>query len=91
MARSVKLSPSRLRSLFREEVGVSFQQCLKARRLLKAKKLLETTFFNVQEVMKEVGLKDKSHFSRDFKKAYGSPPLRYRAEYLAERKKNSRR
>jgi AraC family transcriptional regulator of arabinose operon len=85
MAQSVNLSPSRLRHLFRDEMGVSLRQYLKARRMLKARELLETTFLNVQEIMLRVGVKDKSHFAKDFKKAYGFSPLKYRTHYMRDK------
>ena len=82
LARSVNLSASRLRHLFKEEMGVSLAQYLKTQRLEKAKHLLETTFLNLKEVMHRAGFTDRSHFMRDFRKAYGQPPLQYRAEHL---------
>lgn len=85
MAQSVNLSPSRLRHLFRDKMGVSLRQYLKEQRLSKARQLLETTFLNVQEIMLRVGVKDKSHFARDFKKAYGLSPLKYRTQFLREK------
>jgi transcriptional regulator GlxA family with amidase domain len=90
MAQSVNLSPSRLRHLFRDEMGVSLRQYLKAQRMLKARQLLETTFLNVQEIMFRVGFTDKSHFARDFKKVYGFSPLRYRTQFLRDTKNFSR-
>jgi transcriptional regulator GlxA family with amidase domain len=86
MAQSVNLSPSRLRHLFRDEMGISLRRYLKAQRMMKARELLETTFLNAQEIMLRVGVKDKSHFTRDFKKAYGFTPLRYRAHFLKDDK-----
>lgn len=44
----------------------------------KARYLLETSFLSVKEITHSVGLNDESHFVRDFKKAYGEPPTRYR-------------
>ena len=87
LAQSVNLSESRLRHLFKAETGVSPIQYLKAQRMQKAQKLLETTFLSVKEVMLKVGVKDKSHFIRDFKKASGFSPSRYRAHLNMERKK----
>lgn len=86
LARSVNLSPSRLRHLFKSEMGVSLTSYVKAQRMLKAKELLETTFLNVNEVMLRVGLKDKSHFTRDFKKHYQLSPLKYRNKHLRKSK-----
>jgi transcriptional regulator GlxA family with amidase domain len=82
LAQSLNLSESRLRHLFKKETGVSPVQYLKAQRMQRAQKLLETTFLNVKEVMLRVGVKDKSHFIRDFKKEFGLSPTQYRAQYL---------
>ena len=90
LAQSVNLSPSRLRHLFKEATGVSLAQYLKAQRLEKAKHLLENTFLNLKEVIYRAGFTDRSHFMRDFMKAYGIPPLQYRKQYLiAQQKTNS--
>jgi transcriptional regulator GlxA family with amidase domain len=82
LAQSINLSASRLRHLFKDETGASLAQYLKTQRMRKAKQLLETTFLNVQEIMLQVGIKDKSHFVKDFKKANGLAPLQYRTQYL---------
>lgn len=81
MAESVNLSPSHLRSLFKAEIGMTPVQYQKKLRLLEARTLLENTFLNVQEIMVRVGLRDDSHFVRDFKKLYGLTPAQYRARY----------
>ena len=89
LARSVNLSPSRLRHLFKDETGISPVQYLKAQRMQKAKTLLETTFLNLKEVMHQAGFTDRSHFARDFKKTYGLPPLQYRNQRLIAIQKKS--
>ena len=80
MARLVNLSPSRLQHLFKAETGTSLTQYLKSLRLERARELLETTFLSVKQVMTTAGLKNKSHFVKDFKKAYGMTPTEYRRE-----------
>jgi AraC-like DNA-binding protein len=87
LAQSFNLSASRLRHLFKAETGVSPVQYLQAQRMQKARELLETTFLNVKEVMLEVGVKDKSHFIKGFKKAYGLTPSQYRTQYLIAKQK----
>ena len=89
LARSVNLSASRLRHLFKDETGISPVQYLKAQRMQKAKTLLETTFLNLKEVMHQSGFTDRSHFVRDFKKAYGLAPLQYRNQHLIAQQKKS--
>lgn len=78
IARAVNLSTPRLRYLFKAETGMTPAQYLKALRMRKAKELLEETFFNVKQIMLRVGVKDQSHFVRDFRELYGQTPAAYR-------------
>jgi AraC family transcriptional regulator of arabinose operon len=79
MARSVNLSYSRLRHLFRSEVGMSLEHYRKLLQMLRAKELLETTFLQVKEISSKVGIGDESHFVRDFKRTFGFSPTQYRS------------
>ncbi|HEX5706867.1 MAG TPA: helix-turn-helix transcriptional regulator [Pyrinomonadaceae bacterium] len=83
LAQAVNLSPSRLHQIFKNETGMSPAKYLKNLRLAQAKKLLETTFLSVKEIRGRVGIRDESHFVRDFKNAYGDTPSQYRARHLA--------
>jgi transcriptional regulator GlxA family with amidase domain len=78
VARAVNLSTPHLRYLFRAETGTTPAQYLKSLRMKKAKELLETTFLSVKQVMFQVGIDDKSHFARVFRRAYGLSPAEYR-------------
>ena len=80
-AAHVNLSASRFSHLFKSETGMSAVQFVKAARLKKAKALIESTPLSIKEIMAEVGIKDKSNFWRDFKKAYGVAPVKYRKEF----------
>ena len=82
LAMTMNLSASRLRHLFSDEMGVSPKQYQITIRMEHAKHLMESTFLNVKEVMAQVGVSDESHFVRDFEKAYGLTPGRYRERYL---------
>src|SRR6266487_3242184 len=68
LAREVNLSPWRLCHIFKSEINMAPQQYLRAVRMERAKSLLERTFLSVKQIMAEVGLRDESHFVRDFKK-----------------------
>ena len=81
LARSVNLSPSRLRHLFFEEMGLTPAQYVKFLRLRKAKELLETSYLSVKVIMANVEMNNESHFVNDFKKAYGLTPARYRVNF----------
>ena len=55
---------------------------LRALRMEQAKTLLQTSRLTVKQIMTGVGVEDKSHFAREFKKAYGLTPSAYRAAHL---------
>ena len=78
-ARAVNLSPSRLRHLVREQVGISPSRYIKHVKLERAKELLETTLLSIKEVMWEAGFSDFSHAVRDYKRLYGETPSQTRA------------
>lgn len=82
LALTMNLSASRLRHLFTNQMGVSPKQYQMTIRMEHAKHLIESTFLNVKEVMAKVGVSDESHFVRDFERAYGLTPGRYRERYL---------
>lgn len=77
-AKIVNLSESRLRRLFSEVTGLPLAHFVKLLRLEAARHLLATEFLTVKEVLAKTGIKDPSHFNRDFKTAFGVPPSRYR-------------
>jgi AraC-like DNA-binding protein len=81
IARSVNLSHSRLRSLFKAETGMSPRYYLKHLRMQEAKRLAESTFLNVKQIMNSLGMRDESHFVRDFKRIHGVTPSQYRTNY----------
>ncbi|HKR01811.1 MAG TPA: AraC family transcriptional regulator [Pyrinomonadaceae bacterium] len=85
LAASVNLSYSRLCRLFKAETGETPAQYLKTMRMREAAELLSTTFLSVKEVMNRVGLKNKSHFTHDFTKIFGTAPVRYRAQHRTAR------
>ena len=82
LAESFNLSLSRLRHLFKEETGVSLKTYLKQARLQQSKRLLETSFLSVKEIALRVGIKDCSHFVKNFEATFNLSPDRYRKDYL---------
>ena len=78
LASSVNLSLSYLHHLFKAETGTTPWLYLHSLRLEKARELLVTTMLSVKQIMNRVGMKDKSHFGREFKKTYGQSPGQYR-------------
>jgi AraC family transcriptional regulator of arabinose operon len=91
LAALVNLSPSRFRHLFKQETGKGPAQYLKEFRLRKAEKMLRTTFLNVKQVLKQVGLGSNAHFVHDFRKLYGMTPTAYRRATFRMLQKRKRR
>ncbi len=85
LSRSVNLSCSRLRHVFRVETGMSWGRFVKSVRIERAKNLLAGSYLRVKEVCGKVGINDESQFVRDFRRAVGMTPARYRS-YAASRK-----
>jgi AraC family transcriptional regulator of arabinose operon len=79
LGRLVNLSASRLAHLFARDTGVAPARYLRDLRLGRARTLLEQSPLSIKEVMARVGMNDPSHFTRDFKRRYGSCPRTFRA------------
>ena len=80
VAHSVNLSASRLQHLFKADTNMTAAQYLKSLRMERAKQLIDSTFLSTKEIMQRVGMKDESHFVREFKKIYGLPPGSYKQQ-----------
>lgn len=84
LAGAACISPSRFRHLFKEETGLTLAQYLKQMRIQAAsERLLIEPCKTVNQILGEVGVKDESHFFRDFKAVYDLTPLKYRRLGLA--------
>ena len=70
----VFLSPSRFRYLFRQRLGAPFHQYVMSVRIKRADYLLRSTNYSVAQIAGMLGMQDKSHFMRDYKRAYGISP-----------------
>jgi AraC family L-rhamnose operon transcriptional activator RhaR len=79
-AKSNRLSISRLRHLFRQQTGLSPGQYTKRLKMQIAGRLLADAPLRIKEVLAQLGLRDRTRFSRDFKSAYGASPSAYRAQ-----------
>lgn len=87
LVRVVNLSPSHLQRLFKAELGMTTFRYMKLLRMERARYLLESSFLSVKEIMKTVGINNRSHFVKDFKKLYGRTPTQLRLR-LPERQNN---
>lgn len=84
MAARVHLNPNSFSRLFREKTGVTPYRYLLQLRYSQAAKLLRANRYSIDEICELVGVKDRFHFSRTFKKFHGIPPARYRRNYSME-------
>lgn len=80
IAANMYLSSYYISKLFKSETGDTPINYLISLRMKKARDLLEETPERpVQEIAAAVGYEDAYHFSKQFKKYYGMPPLYYKA------------
>ena len=80
LAQEVRLSVAHLTRLFRADTGVTPAAYLRGVRMQRARVLVERTSLSVAEVMAQVGVSDRSHFARDFRRAHGSSPRMMRMQ-----------
>jgi len=78
VAYRLNLSPTHFRRMFKAETGVTLTVYLKSFRLEEARRLLSSSYLLVKQIMFSVGMKNESHFVREFKKLYGLTPSQYR-------------
>lgn len=78
-ARLVGLSSSRLRALFKTTTGFSPIAYLRMLRMETARDLLDKTELTIPAIAIRIGLIDRSHFEREFKKYFGETPSQCRA------------
>lgn len=74
MARLCLMSPFRFSRTFKEAFGVTFREYLLRLRMIEATRLLENPQAQVTDVAYAVGFNDMSHFSRMFKRHFGTTP-----------------
>lgn len=87
IAQNLYLSPVYISKLFKEETGESPINYLIKIRLNKARELLvQGEYGSIKSIANQVGYEDVYHFSKLFKKYYGTSPLNY-SKSMAENEK----
>jgi len=75
---AIYISPPYLQKIFLESVGKTPYQYIMECRHRKAKEMLETTDDSIEEIARQCGFVNSSHFSTTFKQKEGVSPLVYR-------------
>lgn len=78
LSKRVGLNQQYLKSGFRKSVGVTIHQYLINERMKIAKELVRNNSLCIKDISHEVGYEDAGHFSKLYKKFYGTTPLQHR-------------
>ena len=78
MALKVDLSESRMRVLFKSQVGLPPNQYAIKQKMMDAARELRGTYKRVANIAAGLGFESNSYFARAFKKVYGMTPTQYR-------------
>ena len=83
IARQAKMAPESFLRLFKKECAITPYQYLLQQRYNCAARLLKNSNLPIEDICDAVGIRDRFHFSRQFKKLFGMPPAAYRQTYRA--------
>ncbi len=80
VSKLVSISPQYFSTIFKEEMGTSFVEYIRHKRIEAAKSMFKEKRYTVKEVCYEIGYNDPNYFSRLFKKMVGVSPTDYGQE-----------
>ncbi len=76
LAREMRMSPSGMHSWFRAVTSLSPLQYQKQLRLQEARRILFSDALDAATVSRQVGYESPSQFNREYRRFFGSPPMR---------------
>ncbi len=82
IAKQCHISPSYLRACFLRSFGISLTRYREMLRIEEAEILIRCGFFSIREIAEQLGYCDVFHFTKNFTKAKGVPPSKYREQFL---------
>lgn len=83
VSRMAYLSPAYLSRIFKQEVGIPFNEYVNLYRVNIAKELLSKTDMRLTDISYAVGYEDQSYFTKVFKKTTGMLPSTYRSHTMS--------
>jgi len=91
IAEALYVSPSHLSRVFKRIMGETFADYLRSVRYDRAISLLTETEFTVDEIVRNIGLRDLPSFYHGFNAQFGMTPREYRANYIRQKNKNEQK
>lgn len=83
LAREAGLTANYFLRHFQSVTGVSPGRYLRRLRYDNAARMLSDGTLSIEQICLEIGVKDRFHFSREFKRYFGEPPAQYRKHHRA--------
>ncbi len=81
IARRCSISPSYLRACFLQSFGTSITRYREHLRIEEAEILIRCGFFSIREIAEQLGYCDVFHFTKNFTRAKGISPSKYREQF----------
>jgi AraC family transcriptional regulator of adaptative response / methylphosphotriester-DNA alkyltransferase methyltransferase len=85
VARALCCSSRQVQRAYAQFGERGFHEELVARRMAAAALLLSEQDMTIGDVMRRVGYRHSAHFAATFRRCYGLPPARFRAQHARER------
>jgi AraC-like DNA-binding protein len=80
LAAELRLSPSYLQRLFKQQTGICMGEWLSEQRLQRAASLLSNSYLSIKEITHAIGYEHTSSFIRAFERRFLQAPARYRKQ-----------